>query len=73
MRAEEVRKAASAGLLESLIEDAEVLEKTIRDPAGSLLVVEIMLYADAGTLFAMWLHNLSDHAEQTKRRQMPRS
>lgn len=46
LRTEEIRKAASEPLLAWVAKDgAEV----IRDPGGSLLVTEVMLYAEGGT------------------------
>ncbi|THH04911.1 hypothetical protein EW145_g5179 [Phellinidium pouzarii] len=46
LRQEEVRKAASPTLV-ALLEDASQTEVLIRDPGGSLLVVEIMLCAES--------------------------
>lgn len=48
VRRSEIRKAASEGLLGGLIENRERVEEMIRDPGGSLLVTEIMLYAEGG-------------------------
>ena len=45
IREEEVRKAASEDLIQWVEESGEAL---IRDPSGSLLVGEIMLYAEGG-------------------------
>ncbi|KLO06152.1 ARM repeat-containing protein [Schizopora paradoxa] len=45
-RQEEIRKAASEGLVATLLDDAGVFEEVLRDAGGSLLVTEIMLYAD---------------------------
>ena len=44
-REEEIRKAASEDLIQWVEESGETL---IRDPSGSLLVGEIMLYAEGG-------------------------
>lgn len=47
VREEEVRQAASGPLL-TLVSDPDRLDEFIRDPGGSLLVLEIMLYAEGG-------------------------
>lgn len=44
-----MRKAASEGLIALLTEDGKA-EEMVRDTGGSLLVTEMMLYADAGKL-----------------------
>ena len=44
-REEEVRKAASEDLIQWVEKSGEVL---IRDPSGSLVVGEVMLYAEGG-------------------------
>lgn len=48
LRREEIRKAASSELVSTLLEDAEVAEKVLRDTGGSLLVTEMMLFAECG-------------------------
>lgn len=45
IREEEVRKAASEGLLEFVVNEGKMVS---RDTGGSLVVAEIMLYADGG-------------------------
>ena len=47
VRREEVLKASSEGLL-ALVEQPDKAEELIRDPGGSLLLTEIMLYAEGG-------------------------
>ena len=47
VRREEVLKASSEGLL-ALVEQPDKTEELIRDPGGSLLLTEIMLYAEGG-------------------------
>lgn len=44
----EVLKFASDGLL-NLLESMDKAEELLRDPGGSLLLTEIMLYAEGGT------------------------
>lgn len=49
LRAEEIRRAASEPLLSWITQSgAEV----IRDPGGSLVVTEVMLYAEGGKLMS---------------------
>jgi pumilio family protein 6 len=45
LRAEEVRKAASEGMLEWIVKDGATV---IRDTGGSLVVTDVMLHADGG-------------------------
>lgn len=54
LRREEILKAASPALIE-LLENRKRAEEIIRDPGGSLLVTEIMLYADGGIYFILFL------------------
>lgn len=58
-RVEEVRKFASEALIEWIAKSGEAV---LREPRGSLVVTEIMLYADGG-MFASFLffpsHSLS--------------
>lgn len=51
LRREEILKAASPALIE-LLENRKRAEEMIREPGGSLLVTEIMLYADGGIFFS---------------------
>ena len=46
MRREEVRRAVSDGYLAALTRDLEVM---IRDPGGSLVIGEVMLFAEGGS------------------------
>lgn len=50
-RQNEILKFASEGLL-SLVETPDKAEELLRDPGGSLLLTEIMLYAEGG----MFMH-----------------
>ena len=47
VRAAEVRQAASGPLL-ALLSNSKSPEEIIRDPGGSILVLETMLYAEGG-------------------------
>ena len=46
MRRDEVRCAVSDGYLASVVRDVEAM---IRDPGGSLVFGEVMLFAEGGT------------------------
>jgi len=46
VRRDEVRRAVSDGYLATLVRD---LEAMINDPGGSLVLVEVMLFAEGGT------------------------
>lgn len=48
IRESEIRKAASEGLLQFVAENGA---ETARDTGGSLLVLEIMLYAEGGQIY----------------------
>lgn len=50
LRKDEIRKFASAELIAFVVEHAREL---VSDPGGSLVVGEIMLYADGGTLLPL--------------------
>ncbi len=47
-RRDEIRRAASEPMLAFLAEEGRA-EEMLRDPGGSLLVTEVMLYANTGT------------------------
>jgi pumilio homology domain family member 6 len=50
VRAEEIRKAASEGMLEWVVKDGA---SVVRDPGGSLVVTDVMLHADGDKEAAM--------------------
>jgi pumilio family protein 6 len=51
IRESEIRKAASEGLLQFVAENGA---ETARDTGGSLLVLEIMLYAEGGLFTSLY-------------------
>ena len=53
LRRGEILRAASPALVE-LLEEKGRTERMLRDPGGSLVVTEIMLFAEGGTWFAMF-------------------
>lgn len=54
VRAAEIRQAASGPLL-ALLSSQESLEELIRDPGGSIMVLETMLYAEGGKCNKHWI------------------